>query len=105
MVEKGREDWEQGDGGVVDILGHAFNLQESTDTEGKDTDLQVSERRLLALTWFRLDTLPSFRFSTIFSMSSAALSKNCRRPALTISGPDFITVLEKSDSRHTIFAF
>lgn len=40
VVEKGREDREQGDGGVVDILGHAFNLQESTDTQGKDTDPQ-----------------------------------------------------------------
>lgn len=45
------------------------------------------------LTWFPLETLPSFRFSTIFSISSAALSKNDRSPAFTISGPDFITVL------------
>lgn len=36
VVEKGCEHWEQGDGGVVDILGHTFNLQESTDTEGKE---------------------------------------------------------------------
>lgn len=53
-----------------------------------------------SLTWFRLDTLPSFRFSTIFSMSSAALSKNCRRTALTISGPDFITVLKDGDTTY-----
>lgn len=40
VVEKGCEDREQGDGGVVDVLGDAFNLQESADTEGKDTGLQ-----------------------------------------------------------------
>lgn len=36
VVEKGCEHWQQGDGGVVDVLGHAFNLAESTDTEGKE---------------------------------------------------------------------
>lgn len=26
VVEEGGEDWEEGDGGVVNVLGHAFDL-------------------------------------------------------------------------------
>lgn len=40
-------------------------------------------------------SFPSFRFSTVFSRSSAAFSKNVLTPAFTSSEPDFITVLEK----------
>lgn len=67
----------------------------SSDTKDQDyqTELAYTSLSWSGLTWLRLDTFPSFRFSTIFSMSSAALSKNDRRPAFTISGPDFITVL------------
>ena len=37
---------------------------------------------------------PSLRFSNVFSRSSAAFSKNVRRPAFTGSEPDFIAVLQ-----------
>lgn len=106
VVKQGSEHWQQGTGCVADVLGYTLNLREhKTNTQKsryqliRKVNMQKQCSRVLSLTWFRLDTLPSFRFSTIFSMSSAALSKNWRRTALTISGPDFITVLENKDTK------
>lgn len=98
VIEQRGEDRKQGCGGVVDVLGHSFNLQQQTQQVQNVSlcqDAAVPQQKQ-SLTWFLLDTLPSFRFSTIFSMSSAALSKNCRRMAFTISGPDFMTVLQNN---------
>lgn len=43
---------------------------------------------------------PSFRFSDVFSKSSAAFSKKARNPAFTSSEPDFMTVLQSNSAQN-----
>lgn len=112
VVEQRGEHWQKSSGGVAYVLRYTFHLLQrqregekmlnlATLTKNKETSLRTGLLLYIYLTWFLVDTFPSLRFSTIFSISSAALSKKERKPAFTISGPDFITVLEEKVKEKT----